>query len=508
MISRMKRLSLAAICIAGLSAATPAQATKADGILRFAYDQTLESVDPYFSTQRLSVILSRNVFDTLIHRDEASGEYKPLLASAWEWKDDKTLEMTMRSGVKFQDGRDFSADDVVYTLNYVRDPANKALSLQNTAWIESVEKIADDRIRIKAKHPFPVALDYLSSVIPIMPKDQYTGPGGNTGGKLPVGTGPYRYSNVVPGTLFALERNTAYFSGSPRKAAVINKVEIRIIPDKQTQMAEIMSGGLDLIINVAKDQAEQLATMPDLMVVNGETMRIVFLQINSLDNSPTPALKDVRVRRAINHAFDRSAMAKNMVGEGSNVLSTVCYPAQFGCTTEGASVYEYNPAKAKQLLAEAGFANGLSFSLTAYREREQAEAMINYLRAVGINANLQFLQPGAARDVLRAGQISMIHNAWGAFSIYDVSATLPVFFGSQPDDVSRDPKLKDILDKAGAMIDPAERKKLYQTALAHIADQAYAAPLYNLPVFYVTRKELSFKPSSDEIIRFWEMSWQ
>src|SRR5262249_35636311 len=154
----------------------------------------------------------------------------------------------------------------------------------------------------------------------------------------------------------------------------------------QTQTAEAMAGGLDFIMFVPFDQAQFLKANPELKVTSAETMRIAFLQFASGDPSPAPALRDVRVRRAISHAIDRESIVKNIVGEGARVLHTPCFPPQFGCSDEGAPRYDYNPAKAKALLAEAGLTN-LKIDFAVYRERDQAEAIIGMLKAAGIDAN-------------------------------------------------------------------------------------------------------------------------
>ena len=128
-------------------------------------------------------------------------------------------------------------------------------------------------------------------------------------------------------------------------------------------------------------------------------------------------LRNLKVRQALNHAIDREAMVKNLVGEGSRVINTICFPSQFGCTDEGAPRYPYDPQKAKQMLAEAGYPNGFDLPLYAYRERHQTEAMIGYLQAVGVKGNLNFLQYAAMRDQVRANKAGMAHQTWGSFSV-------------------------------------------------------------------------------------------
>jgi peptide/nickel transport system substrate-binding protein len=237
-------------------------------------------------------------------------------------------------------------------------------------------------------------------------------------------------------------------------------------------------------------------------------MRVVWLTMASRDGAPNPVLKDVRVRKAIAHAINREAMLKTVVGESARVIHTLCFPQQFGCTDEGAPRYHYDPAKAKALLAEAGFPNGLDIDLYAYRERQQTEAMIGYLRAVGIRANLRFMQYAAMRDALREGKAGFAHQTWGSFSVNDVSAMTPVFFKFHADDVTRDEKVRDLLDAGDTSVNPNVRRSAYKHALTRIAEQAYVAPLYSLPVYYAHSKELDFRPYADEIPRFWEARWK
>ena len=285
----------------------------------------------------------------------------------------------------------------------------------------------------------------------------------------PVGSGPYRVVEHAIGKFIRLERNPDYFKDSPKPQPKINKVEIRFIPDAQTRVAEMLAGGLDFIMNVAPDQAQQIArgAAPAGDVGRDHALCVPAVQFDR--EHAAAAFRDIRVRKAVIHAIDREAMVKSIVGEGARVLHTVCFPSQFGCTDEGAPRYTYDVAKAKQLLAEAGFPNGFEFDLYAYRERNQTEAMIGYLRAVGIKANLRFMQYAAMRDANRAGKAPMTHQTWGSFSVNDVSAATPAVSQVQPDDVTRDPEVRDLLERGDSSVDPAERKEAYAKALALIA---------------------------------------
>ncbi len=503
----MRRAFWAFVLVA-VSLAGPALADKRSNSVRFAYDQVPESVDPYFNNLRAGVIISQQVWDTLIYRDPTTGTYKGQLATDWAYTDPKTLELNLRTGVKFHDGSEFTSEDVVYTLTFVSKPENRATTQANVNWIDRVEALGPHKVRIVTKTPFPAAIDYLSGPLVIHPAKYYAQVGPKGMNEKPVGSGPFRVSSHVVGKSLTLERNPDYFKDSPKGLAKVAKVEIRFIPDRQTQMAEVLAGGLDLIMNVPKDQAEQIASAPGYQAISEETMRIAFLHFNALPDGPLAAFRDLRVRQAINHAINREAMTKELVGGGSRVLVTPCFPSQFGCTDQGAKRYGYDPAKARALLKEAGFGDGLSFDFYAYRERQQSEAIINDLAAVGIKANLRYLQYSAMRDQMRANKVGFAFQTWGSNSVNDVSASTPVYFGGGSDDVSRDPEIQALLRTGDTSIDPADRKAAYAKALALVTERAYTVPLYTVPNHYVAAAALTFKAYPDETPRFWEMTWK
>lgn len=486
----------------------PAQAQKSANALRFAYDQVPENIDPFFNNVRIGVIIGQHVWDTLVYRDPVSNEYRGQLATKWTWVDDKTLDFELRQGVKFHNGEEFDADDVVYTLNFVAKPENKVVTQTNVNWMKSAEKLDKFKVRLTLAQPFPAAIEYLSGPVVIHPNEYYAKVGPQGMNTAAVGSGPYRVVEHAVGKFVKLERNKDYFKDSPKPQPKLDRIEIRFIPDRQTQAAEMLAGGLDFIMNVPVDQAEQMKVVPHLGVKSGETMRIVFLNLNTTENTPAPQLRDKRVRQAIQHAIDRHTMARTLVGEGARVLNVICFPSQFGCIDEKAPRFIYDPAKAKALLAEAGFANGFDIDLFAYRERPQTEAMINYLRAVGIRANLRFMQYAAMREQVRSNKAALTHQTWGSFSVNDVSASTPVYFKGGADDVNRDPEVIALLTKGDSSVDPDARKQAYAAALAMIQDKALSVPLYALVTYYVTGKGLEFVAYPDELPRFWEMSWK
>ncbi len=160
----------AALLASGLTAA---EAAKRDNAIRFAYDQAPENVDPYFNNVRIGVIIGHHVWDTLVYRDPNTNEYKGQLASAWRQVDDKTIEFDLRQGVKFHNGEEFDADDVVYTLNFIAKPENKVVTQSNVNWIDRAEKLDKYKVRLITKGVFPAAIEYLSGPIAIHPNEYH-----------------------------------------------------------------------------------------------------------------------------------------------------------------------------------------------------------------------------------------------------------------------------------------------------------------------------------------------
>jgi peptide/nickel transport system substrate-binding protein len=501
--ARSGPLYIAWALLAASAIPIPAFAGKEDNSVRFAFDQTLRNLDPYYSSQLISAILADQVWDTLIYRHPQTGDLRGNLATAWRWVDEKTLEFDLRRGVKFHNGAAFGADDVVYTLTFVSDPRNRAINLGLAGEIERVVKLDEYKVRIVFKQTFPAAITFLSAPSSVIHPHAYYATVGVSGvNERPIGTGPYRVTQHEFGKLIRLERNPDYFRNSPKAQAKIEKVDIRFIPDAQTRIAEIVAGGVDLITRVEPDQADQLRGIPSLQIVSSESRFYYKLAINSLPTTPAPALRNVKVRQAILHSIDRATIARFVVGKEARVLHAPCHPSDVGCVDEFAPRYKYDPEKARQLLAEAGYASGFDIDLYAYRDRNQVEAIIGYLGAVGIRARLRYIQAAARRP----GQAALAHS--GAGSDGDVSRAVSEFFEFGLYDVNRDPEVRDLLVRADSAMDPAARNSDYSKALALIQERAYVLPLYSMPVYYVAAKELAFTSYVDLIPRFYEMSWK
>ena len=463
----------------------------------------------YAQQQRPGLIIARHIWDTLVDSDPVTGELRPHLAESITFSSPTTIEVKLRQGVKFHNGDPLTADDVVYTINWQNDPNNKtARTRSRTDWIRLAEKVDMYSARLHLRQPYAPALAILASYVPIYPA-AYTKAHGSEGmSRAPVGTGPYRVTEVARGKHIVLERNKEYFGGA-RPPPKIGKIVVRFIPEYGTQIAELLAGNADLIWRLPKDQAERLKGRRGFNVVLADSMRFGFLQFDNIGRTGAAGdpVRKVEVRQAIAHAINRKAIVDNMLGGGS-VVDLSCYPSQVGCTSKTAARYEYNPEKAKQLLASAGYPNGFEIDLFGAAERQLAEAVMGDLAKIGIRVRLQWLQPAPLVDKVRKGEVAVAFRNWESGSVPDVAASTGRFFDRGPDDTARDDRVSELLKKAEGEFDRNTRLALYDEAHQLINKNVYWVPLWSYALFYVMTSDLQYQPTADAILHFTRMSWK
>lgn len=499
------------LAAASLALAAPASAQKAADTLRITFTDAVPNIDMYFNSQRTGLILAHQAWDMLVHRDPATFEIKPSLATDWKFNDDNTLDLTIRQGVKFHDGSTLSADDVVYTINMAADPASKVATPSNYAWIGKAEKTGEHTVRIKMSRPTPAALEYLAMVTPIHPKAYRERVGPEGFAAKPVGAGPYRIVRNEQGKEVVFERFDDYWAGSPKGKPAIKTLHVRFISELATQVTELLAQRSDWMWNLNPDQREQINKIPYLQAVQQESMRIGYVSIDAAGRSGAGnPLTNQKVRQAIWHAINRQEMADRLITGGSRVPPAPCFPSQFGCDADAAVKYAYDPARAKALLAEAGFPNGFEVEFLTYVQPTQWSAAIqNYLGAVGIRAKINQMGVSPAIQKAQKGEAPLYHGSWGSYSINDVSAIFPVMYGAGAlDNYSRDPELEKLVAEGGSANDAAARKKAYSAAIRIMTEKAYWLPLFTYVNTYAFQKGLEFRTFPDELPRFYFAKWK
>jgi len=498
----------ACVVAAALAWMAPAAAQKSADTLRITWRTAIPNVDFYYNSLREGYVVQIHAQDGLVYRDPDTFQIKPLLATSWKPVDDTTIDFELRQGVTFHNGDRFSADDVVYTLNGLLTDKDLAVP-SNYLFLAGAEKLDDYHVRLKLKRVFPAALQYIAMVMPIYPKAYREKVGAEGFSKAPIGTGPYRITKVDGVNEIDMARNDAYFADSPKAKPAIRFIKIHEVADAATEMAELLGGRADWIWDFSPDQFDAVAAMPTLTALRAETMRVAYLQIDAAGRTGAgnPLTKQ-KVRQAIAYALDRATMAKQLMQGSSRPLDAPCFPTQFGCDQAAAVHYAYDPAKAKQLLAEAGYPNGFDTELVSYLLPQWEGALQGYLQAVGIRAHINHLQVNAVIQQVQAGKTPLNAGSWGSYSINDVSAFMPYFFTGSVNDYTRDPEVVNLVTEGGAVSDPDQRRKAYSAAIKLITEQADFVPLFTYVKTYGFSRQLNFKGFPDELPRFYLSSWK
>ncbi|MCC6719590.1 MAG: ABC transporter substrate-binding protein [Acetobacteraceae bacterium] len=501
----------AAAAAAAALVAQPAAAQKSADTLRAMWLDPIVNMDPYYNSQRTGLIMGHHAFDGLVFRDPNGFVMKPLLATSWAWLDDTTLEFKLDPLATFHNGDKVTADDVMYTVGVLTDPASGISVPSNFGpWLAGAEKVDALTVRLKLKQAFPAALQFVSFVMPIYPKAYRERVGRDGYNKAPVGAGPYRITKWEAGGTIEMERHEGYSPNSGKGKPPIKNVVIRQVTDANLLVNSLIGNQVDWVWQFPADLVEKVGALPNAYTLTQEAFRIAHLSLDAAGRTdPKGPLTNVLVRRAIWHAIDRQAFAKNLVRYGSRVPDAPCYFTQFGCDQAAAVKYDYNPAKAKALLAEAGYPNGFETELvnpgllSAWVGAIQAN-----LAAVGIRAKVSTMTGVAATTRIQKGEVPMYMSSWGSYSINDVSSIMPYFFWQNVDDLFRDQEVTDLLRQGGSVVDPEARKAAYSKAIHLATDRAYWLPIATYVTVYGLNKQLDFTAYSDELPRFFWAKWK
>jgi peptide/nickel transport system substrate-binding protein len=491
----------------------PALAQKSSDTVRIALSEPIVGVDAYFDPKEETSLSMRAVFDTLIYYDEFSQSLQPLLAKAWRRISPTVLEFDLRDDVKWHDGAPFTADDVVYTFRWLIDPNNKLRFTSNYIWVKAIEKVGPATVRIESREPYALDLLRIAFGFHILPehihaylKDK------STFGLRPVGTGPYRAISVSQNNGIVLERVETYRHGGTYKAPTnVRRFHLVPMPDKQTQIAQLLTDGLELVPDVTQEQADAFAANPQLAATTSTGSVYIYLLLDAKGRSGNKPLQDVRVRRAVYMALDRDKLAKSLVSREGMPLDAICFAWQFGCEPT-VKARPYDPAAAKQLIADAGYASGFDVEIVAMgRSTQLAEAIANSLRVIGVRATVRPVTMVAYRRMQQDGQYSALVGSWTSYGgTPDVGAHMDFFYGAANRDFSGDARLAEIARQGERTLDPDTRRALYREALDRVNDNAYVEVISTLPAQFLHSSALAVRKGSIQGLGFsvFDLSWK
>ncbi|MEQ9607594.1 MAG: ABC transporter substrate-binding protein [Kiloniellaceae bacterium] len=479
-----------------------------------AFAEELLNLDYNYTTKREYIILSDLIDDTLFDVDPKTNEFKPAVASDYSYVDDTTIDVTLRDGVTFHDGSALDADDVVYTYNWIiGEQSNAHAKGAIERWLERAEKLDDHKVRFHLNAPYPLALRDMARRVRLRKENAYLVDGAvdedAMAGSRFVGAGPYEVVSFEPGQEVVLKRFAGYYEESPKHPIAIENVVIRNLPDIGTQQAELMAGGIDWMYNVPLDVAQSLGAMPSATHLSGPDLRVSFIVLDAHGyTDPEGPLTKLKVRQALNHAINRPEIVSYLIGGSAEPIYAPCHPAQFGCTQDVAK-YPYDPERAKALLAEAGYAEGFTMALWAYREKPIAEAVAADLEAIGVKVDLRYVKLESLNQARAKRDIPAYIGTWGSGGTADTAAIARIHFDEETDrNLSGDKKVADLVLAAEQTMDQVKRAEIYDEALKIITAQAYWVPMFSYAQNYLVNPGLNFPLDPDGLPRLYEASWK
>ena len=470
--------------------------------LTIALPSTPETIDPHQFRSVLSGSIINLMGEGLLTRDPYTMELRPLLAESWRNVNPTTWEFKLRRGVKFHNGEDFNADCVKFTIE--RIVKSKLNTLGKLTWPpafgQEVQVVDPSTVRFTTRVPDPMVPARLAAesmnMAPARALAEYAE---RFVTDRFVGTGPYRFVEHVVGDRVVMEANPGYWGAKPASP----KIVWQVIPDAATRVAALQRGDVDVILNLPLPLAPAVESAPNARVYAELSSLTHVILLNTRESPP---LRDRRVRQALNLAVDRPAIIKNLFQGRGKLLNTAAAPNVGNGFDPGP--YAYDPARARQLLAEAGYRNGVDLtfwqSLGRWTQAEEiAQVIAGYWQKVGVRAKLDVLE--WAEFNKRAGgslfkdafYYAFINGTWDAS--YMLQRFKPSFTSFRYYDAAGD-LLKTIEDYDQAF-DPRRRRELAQKAQQGVHDEAVWVFLWQLEeLMGVSKKVKGFKMRADNFI--------
>jgi len=517
----ISRRGFGAACLGvAVTVSMGAQAQAPSQDLTIGLGGNITSMDPHFHNLSPNNNIAAHVFDRLIHQDEQQ-KPTPGLAESWRAIDETTWEFKLRKGVKFHDGSDFDAEDVIATLKRAPAVPNSPSGFGiYTRPVKEWQVVDPHTLILKTTSPYPLLPTDLSNINIISNTQEQGTTGDFNSGKAAIGTGPFKFAEFVPGDRVVLTRNDAYWGAKPSWS----KVTIRIMTNSAARVAALLAGDVHVIDQVPPADMGKLKTNAQVKLEEITSNRLIYLHIDSFRQQtphatdkagavlPNNPLKDVRVRRAISKAINRPAIVERLM-EGQAIPAGGLLPEGFFGVSPKLQPETFDPEGARKLLAEAGYPNGFSLTIHGPNDRYVSDEKIlqaigPMLTRVGIETKVvtspwstfstQASAPAYAFSVMLVG--------WGS-GTGEVSSPLRSLLatpnrdtGMGPSNRGRysNPKMDETLALALRTVDDAKRDKLLQEASEIAIGDLGLIPLHYQVNVWAVRKGYSYAPRADE----------
>jgi len=477
--------------------------TKEDTIV-YSLQSDIDSWDPPASVLREAIILGYHAFDHLATRDLKTRKVGPNLATSWKNLDDTTWEVKLRQGVKFHDGTPFTAKDVKATFDRVLDPARKMTARGNHAKIKSVEVVDDYTVRFKTDGPYPLFVERLTAQV-MQSEKVIREKGDQWMAENPIGTGPYKLVKWNRKQEHLMVRNDDYWGTK----AYYKYLRIRIIPEKATEIAELLSGGVDVIKAVPPDQMDVIEKSGVARPGTSPILRTAMLQLDQAARGGPNPFTDRKVRQAANLAVDADSIIKHVLNGLGDRVATGINPMAFGWDPN-LKPYKQDLAAAKKLLAEAGYPNGVDIvfnegpPVVEPAIQQTNDAIVADMAKAGFRVKRNYVGDNTVLVArTKEGKFGPMFNwSWGYYSVFDADAILyDVFKCGEPYSYYCNKELDDLIATGRSTLDAKKRTEIYAKAQKLLFDDAAYLYKWGLRGGWGISNRIDYTAPADEVDR-------
>ena len=498
---------------AGLSAlvlfvapTAPEPLRAADTTITISQGVDADTLNPDATTITPTFNVVQHFYERLADFD-VPGRMKPVLALSWKRLNPTTEEFKLRPNVKFSNGDPFTSADVKFSVEWIKNPVNKSTQTSYVRDIEHVETPNPLTVRFVSKVPTAIAPG-LTNPIFMLDQKYFESKGNAYAAEHPIGTGAYVLKEWKHDESISMDVNPTWWNGKPK----IEHVVFKPIPEAAARVAALKTGGTDLITNVPPQYAISIEGGQNTKMTSAKSGRELFIAFNTLNAGPQ---QNKLVRQAINYAVDVPAILKSVLGGRGYELSTAVPPEYFGYD---ASVpgYKHDVAKAKELLAKAGFPDGKGIDFTIQcpigrynRDREVTEAIAGQLTAVGIKATVRAQEWTSYSGQVNRRALTPLYMLGWNVPVADADAVYTALFESNaPLSTFKDEQLDKLIDQGRGELNVTKRKAIYKKIAQVVHEEAPWIFLFQYEDLYGASKRLVFQPRGDEYIRAYEMSFK
>jgi peptide/nickel transport system substrate-binding protein len=506
----MIRPSAAALAALLLFAAfAPAQPGRAADTSTITISQGVDAdtLNPIDTTITPTNNVVQHVFERLVDYGDKPGQYVGRLATSWKRVSPNVEQYTLRRNVKFSNGDPFTAADVKFSVDYIKDPKNAS---KQTSYVREIDKVEtpDPYTVLFISNSTRAIAPGLTYPIFIVDAKYFAARGRNYMDEHPIGTGPYVLKEWRKDDQMTFDLNPNWWGGKPK----IEHVVFKPIPEAAARVAALKTGAADLITNVPVQYATSIEGGTTTKMASTRSLRQLFIAFNLTFPGPQ---QNKLVRQAMSYAVNVPAIVKSVLGGRGYELSSMIPPNYFGYDASVPS-YKYDPAKAKALLAQAGFPDGKGLSIVLNtptgrynRDREVAEAIAGQLTAVGIAVTVKPQEWTTYSGLFNRKQLTPLYElGWNAPAADADGLLTPLFESGSPISTYKNDAVDKMIAVARGELDVARRKAEYKQIATALHDDAAWIVLFEYEDLYGTNKRLVFQPRGDESLRAYEMSFK